>query len=256
MGDPSAAIPGAILRVLVGSQAYGTNPTGEGDRDEVVVFVELPEVALGMSTSNRSRHVRTQPDGAPSGAGDVDVTVHSLRKFVHLCFKGNPNALEVLFAPVLEAAPTGLKLREVGPARLLSRSIFTPYLGYIESQMKDLPEKGRPELIAAHGYDTKSASHAVRLATQCLELALHGTISFPVPEHARRFIADIRAGRVSYSLVASYMAVAVERIRGAEVVSTLRRPDPETVNHWLAAMHFDYWAEAGILDPQPERGAR
>lgn len=63
-----------ILRGLVGSTVHGLSNPGTDDRDEMGVCVEPREYVLGL---RRFEHcvARTQPEGHPSGPGDIDLTV-------------------------------------------------------------------------------------------------------------------------------------------------------------------------------------
>ena len=89
---------GTILRGTVGSTVHGLHHGGQDDRDEMAVFVEPPEFALGLRlarsgrTWNRFEHYveRTQPEGARSGPGDLDLVTYSLRRWLRLAVSGNP----------------------------------------------------------------------------------------------------------------------------------------------------------------------
>lgn len=83
-----------ILLVEVGSTAHGTGLPGGEDHDEMGVVVETPVEVLGVpGYGMRSVMQRTQPEGSRSGPGDVDRTLHSLRRFLHLAAVGNPSIL-------------------------------------------------------------------------------------------------------------------------------------------------------------------
>src|SRR4051794_34274123 len=71
---------GLILRTTVGSVVHGLSNPGTDDRDEMGVCIEPPEYLLGF---HRFEHFvyRTQPEGHPSGPGDLDLVVYGLRKF-------------------------------------------------------------------------------------------------------------------------------------------------------------------------------
>ena len=60
------------------------------------VCIEPPEYLLGF---RRFEHFvyRTQPEGVPSGPGDLDLTVYGLRKYCRLALKGSPTTLLPLF---------------------------------------------------------------------------------------------------------------------------------------------------------------
>ena len=92
----------------VGSTVHGLHHGGQDDRDEMAVFVEPPEYLLGLARARGIRgglygfeHCveRTQPEGARSGPGDLDLVAYSLRKYVRLALKGHPTILLLLFVP-------------------------------------------------------------------------------------------------------------------------------------------------------------
>src|SRR5688572_19834939 len=112
---------------------------------------------------------RTQPDGVRSGPGDIDRTLHSLRRFVRLAASGNPSILMALWAPVEYATNEGRELQSLGNA-FVGRHVIPRYRGYMQSQAMRLlglrggghgrrGGGGREQLIEAHGYDTKYAMH-------------------------------------------------------------------------------------------------
>ena len=100
---------GTILRATVGSTVHGLHHGGQDDRDEMAVFIEPPEYLLGLRLARkhgvrnpfRFEHwvERTQPEGARSGPGDLDLVAYSLRKYVRLALKGHPTVLLLLFVP-------------------------------------------------------------------------------------------------------------------------------------------------------------
>jgi predicted nucleotidyltransferase len=132
----------------------------------------------------------------------MDVVIYDFRKWLHLTVNCNPNVVEALFVDyndsILESTPLWFKLaRDI--KRLLSRRAHAGYHGYATSQLKKMMVKqanktGRRELAEAHGFDTKFAMHAFRLAAQGEELLLTGNMTFPRPdaEHLRA----IRDGKV------------------------------------------------------------
>src|SRR3954463_15613041 len=93
--DPRAralAERGCILRGLVGSTVHGLSNPGADDRDEMGVCVEPEDYVLGLRPFEHCV-ARTQPEGHPSGPGDVDLTIYGLRKFCRLAIKGSPTVL-------------------------------------------------------------------------------------------------------------------------------------------------------------------
>ena len=76
---------------------------------------------------------RTQPEGMKSGHGDIDRTLHPLRRFLYLAASGNPSVLMSLWAPVPEATPEGLEIVGLGDL-FVGRHVIPRYRGYMESQ--------------------------------------------------------------------------------------------------------------------------
>jgi hypothetical protein len=66
---------GLIVRTTVGSVVHGLSNPGTDDRDELGVCVEPPEYVLGFRRFGHFVY-RTQPEGHPSGPGDLDLTVY------------------------------------------------------------------------------------------------------------------------------------------------------------------------------------
>jgi uncharacterized protein len=120
----------------VGSGVNGIAIEGTDDHDEMGIFIEPPERVIGAEGAMDHYVSRTQPEGARSGPGDVDLVVYSLRKYLRLAIKGNPTALLPLFAPgeaIVVLRLLGAELRALVPA-VLSRRAVHRFLGYMSSQ--------------------------------------------------------------------------------------------------------------------------
>lgn len=92
------SFPDRLVHVFVGgSELHGAKVLGTDDLDIYGVYIEPPELVLGLeslphfvwSTAGNDRR---------NGPADVDVTLYSLRKWANLACKGNPTALHFLFA--------------------------------------------------------------------------------------------------------------------------------------------------------------
>lgn len=105
-----------ILRVPAGSTLHGLHVPGTDDRDEVAICIENIDAVLGFSEFEqyiyRSAAEREGKHDAPSQAGDLDLTIFSLRKFLRLAMQGNPQILQCLF--VLAQRHTGVIYACVG----------------------------------------------------------------------------------------------------------------------------------------------
>jgi hypothetical protein len=248
-----------ILRATVGSTVHGLHHGGQDDRDEMAVFVEPPEYLLGLSRAPGIRgglygleHFvdRTQPEGVRSGPGDLDLVAYSLRKYVRLALKGHPTILLLLFVPaelVLVETELGRELRQLRPA-LLSRRAGRGYLGYLGGQKERLlgtrgqRNVNRPELVEAHGYDTKYAMHAARLGYQGVELLRTGQLTLPMPEPERSSVMAIRTGERSFDeAIAEIEAVERTLAEALETSPLPAEPDRQAVDAFLVDAYRRAW---------------
>ena len=241
-----------ILRTVVGSEVHGIGIAGTDDHDEMGVYVETPEQVLGIGFAKQHYTARTVPEGHRSRHGDTDLVMYSLRKYVGLVATGNPTALLPVFAPeefVLSCTDAGQRLREFAPT-LLSQQAGRRFLGYLNAQRQRVMGQdtrhtpNRPELVAAHGFDTKYASHALRLGMQGVEVAKHGTLSLPMPEEHRQLVLSVKRGEVPLEQTMDLIdsrAELLQLILDSGASPLPERPDLDVVNAWLAEEHLRYW---------------
>lgn len=242
-----------ILLVEVGSTAHGTGIPGGEDHDELGVVVETADQVVGLDDRGFETVMqRTQPEGVRSGPGDVDRTLHSLRRFVRLAASGNPSILMSFWAPVEFITPEGEELRALADA-FVGRHVIPRYRGYMQSQATRLlglrggghgrrGGGGREELIAAHGYDTKYAMHCARLGFQCLELLETGQLNLPIQGEPADWLRAVRRGDVSFE---DWWARSLELDAALESLgsdsSIPAGPDRSRIDRWLADTHRAVW---------------
>src|SRR5215210_1095995 len=224
----------------------------------MAVFLEPPEFALGLRLARSGRtwrsfeHYveRTQPDGARSGPGDLDLVTYSLRKWLRLAVAGNPTVLLLLFSPpesLLVCTERGRALRELAPA-IVSRRAGPRYVGYVRAQKERLVgtrgqrRVNRPELVAAHGFAKKYAMHVVRLGRQGIELLTTGRLTLPVPEPHRSRIMAIRRGEIAEDeVVREIEAVEAELVGAAEESALRDEPDYAAVDAFIVESYREAW---------------
>src|SRR5262249_62432180 len=87
--------------------------------------------------------------GADNGrgtAGDLDLTIYSLRKWTRLALKGNPTIMLLLFTPqeqLMYCDELGAELRAL-TSSMVSRRVQGPFLGYLQGP-KHSARRGRGE---------------------------------------------------------------------------------------------------------------
>ncbi len=242
----AAAFDNRILHGLVGSTVHGLELAGQDDRDEMGVFVEPPESAVGLHSFEHWVE-RSQPEGVRSGPGDLDLTLYSLRKFVRLALAGNPSILLLLFVPEADlqlSTPAGVELRDLSPCFIAAR-VQEAYRGYMAAQKERLlGERGqmrvkRPELVEAHGYDTKYAMHTLRLGLQGVELLETGRLNLPMRDPDRSTVMAVRRGDVDFPEALRLIEEAEARLRAC--TPPRDEPDRARIEQWLVATHLAHW---------------
>lgn len=239
---------GCILRALVGSTVHGLSRPGTDDRDEMGVCIEPPEYVLGLRPFEHWVY-RTQPEGSPSGPGDLDLTIYGLRKFCRLAMKGSPTVLLLLFIDepyVMVRTSLGAELQALAPAFVSKRS-GRAFLGYLDTQRRGLlgdrhATRAR-ELSAEHGYDTKYAMHSLRVAYQGIELITTGRISLPVPDDARRHLMTVRRGELPLPQVVADLHAKSSELEQAVLAAELpEAADRRAIDGFLVRAYERAWS--------------
>lgn len=248
------AEPTTILRGLVGSSVHGLVLPGTDDRDEMGVCVEPRRYVVGFgkfeqwvyrSAAEREGHV-----GARSRAGDLDLTVYSLRKWARLALQGNPTVLLLLYLPddaLVIRTTVGEQLQKLAPA-FASRRAGMRFLGYLEAQRQRLVgERGqrninRTELVEQFGYDTKYAMHMLRLGYQGVEFLESGHLTLPMREPVRSHLMDVRSGRSNLADVLAECTQLEMRLGTLLDSSPLpSEPDLQTVESFVMDTYAAAW---------------
>lgn len=242
-----------ILRTVVGSEVHGLAVNGTDDHDEMGIYIEPPEAVLGAEPMEQRAVWRTQPEGARSGPGDTDLVLYSLRRYMDLALKGNPTVLLPLFAPppaVLQVNINGAGLRGLR-GEFLTLAAVRRFVGYLDSQHERMMGGGkrnrvpnRPELVERYGYDTKYASHALRLAYQGWQIVTERDLTLPMPETQRDEVLAVKTGGYSRDEVSA----RVQQLRG-EILDAIDRnpaqlpaePDRARLSYFMVTAHRVHW---------------
>lgn len=240
------ALANEILRGVVGSTAHGTAIDGQDDRDEMGVFVEPPANVCGLVSCDHYIY-RDKPEGVRSEAGDLDLTLYSLRKFCRLAAQGNPSVIILLWLPEhITKTTLGADLVSLREA-FISRSSGARFLGYLVAQkLKMKGERAhtvkRPELIAKYGYDTKFAMHALRLGYEGIEMLTHGRLTLPVSEPNLTTLRGVRSGQIDEAGALALIEDAETRLR-VLVDKCERQTDLGAINKFMVDAHAAHWRD-------------
>lgn len=242
------AFDNEILRVTVGSQLNGTN-LDNGDNDEMGIYIEPPEYVVGFKKLEHFTW-RSKPEGIKSEPGDTDLSMYSLRKFMSLAMQGNPSVLLMLFAPspfVIYTNEWGESLRAVRHL-IVSKRAYPRFRGFMQSQKERLQgiKTGhmpkRQDLVDAYGYDTKYASHVLRLGLQGIELLETGMITLPCRD--AELIREARRGSHTYEEMLWAIEAVERNLEASYEHSTLREePDVDALEKLMVHWHSSWWSQ-------------
>lgn len=206
-----------IYRCVVGSRAFGL-AGDDSDTDRRGVY--LPPADLQWSLYDAPEQLEN------------DVTQEcywELRKFLILALKANPNILECLYTPLIEAAtPIALELlamREI----FLSKLVYQTYNGYVLSQFKKLEQ----DLRSKGAIKWKHAMHLIRLLMSGVTVLKEGFVPVSVAEHRDKLLA-IKRGEMEWSEVNKLRLDLHKQFDEAFANTKLPdRPDYESANAFL-----------------------
>lgn len=244
-----------ILLTKAGSELLGLK-TGSGDTDEMGIFIESPAELFGLNPVDfveyRTAADRTGKHDEPSKEGDIDLALYGLRKYVRLALGGNPNILNLLFAPktaCIIQTFAGTSLQELAP-KLLSKQVGTAFLGYMKAQkLRLLGAQGqkrvnRPDLVEKYGYDTKYAMHLIRLGLQGVELFKTGKLTLPLSDDYIETLMNIRLGRKELRWCTEY-AESLEYELESKMKGTSSKlsdkPNYAAVEEWMLNTYQNAW---------------
>ncbi len=206
-----------IYRCVVGSRAYGLDDAGS-DWDYRGIY--LPPAERHWSLYGLPEQLENR---------ESEETYWELRKFLTLALKANPNVLECLYTPLVEAAtPLARELLD-GRALFLSRLVYQTYNGYVMSQFKrleaDLRQTGSPRW--------KHAMHLIRLLLSGIEILREGVVPMRV-EARREHLLTIKRGELPWDEINHWRLELHRQFDAAYAATRLpERPDYDAANRFL-----------------------
>lgn len=239
------------LTVWRGSVAHGTyipndDPLSIDDKDLIGICIPSAEHYVGLRQfgSRGTQEIQIDP---------WDIVVYEHRKALQLLAKGNPNMLCMLWAP----PEFTTHYTAAGEALLASRSLFATkaafpaFRGYAQSQLKKMQAgvyhgymgEKRRALVDKFGYDTKNASHLIRILRQGISFMQTGELEV-YRSDAEELVA-IKRGEYSFETVRR-MAEELDHAlaRAGEKSKLPEWPDWDKINELAVYM---YEAQRGRL---------
>ncbi len=213
----SALFERVILRVVVGSRAYGLEHAGS-DTDRRGVF--LPPAELHWSLFGVPEQIDDEP---------AQETYWELQKFVVMALKANPNVLECLWSPQVEhATALGRELLAMRSC-FLSQLVFQTYSGYVASQFHKLEAD-----VRQHGAPKwKHVMHLLRLLAAGVQVLTTGEVPVDVGPLRDRLLA-VRDGLLPWAECEAWRQQLHQQFTAAAATTSLPvRPDYERADAFL-----------------------
>jgi len=192
-----------ILEGYRGSMTHGTyvpssDPNSIDDIDTIGIFVAPMNYYCGLGDiSDKSFDTKEMMEGK------YDRIYYDIKKFFRLLLQGNPNVVSLLWLDpkhYITRTRYGddlLKNREL----FVSKQAFHRFAGYARGQMHKMCHnkcdgymgEKRKKIVAKYGYDTKNASHLIRLLHMCIDFLETGQYVVERPEKNK--LIDIKIGK-------------------------------------------------------------
>ena len=155
-----------------------TDPNSIDDIDLMGVFIAPVEHYIGITKNNETVERFVE---------QYDVVSYEYIKFVRLLLKANPNVMALLWVKDNHY----LKRHDYGQVLIDNRNLFVSkdayksFTGYAYGQLKKMEKfnfngymgKKRKELVEKFGFDTKNASHCIRLLKMGTEFLTTGELN-------------------------------------------------------------------------------
>jgi len=236
-----------ILLGFRGSVSHGTyrppeEPTSIDDVDLMGVHVGPIEHYLGFRRKNQ--------ETIDYMKGKWDVVSYEIRHYVSLLKKNNPNVMQLLWLPqsfYIRHDRWGRKLIE-NRKLFLSKRAYHAFKGYAYSQLKKLKKKKhfgymgekRKKLVQQFGYDTKYASHLIRLLKTGSEYLREQKLRLPRPDAEQ--LLSIKNGEWEYEYIVNLAHHLFDDLKEARDESSLPdEPNEESIEQLLMEIVAGYY---------------
>lgn len=152
----SARQPGALFWTISGAHLYGF-PSVDSDVDIRGAFLAPTRSLLGLARPADTNEKTDTHDGR-----EVDFVAHEAAKLFALLAKGNGNALENVFSPLVADGGSFLSRLQPIAAKAACRASVHHYRGFFQSQRKQF-EKDEPKKVKTLLYAYRTVLTGIHL---------------------------------------------------------------------------------------------
>lgn len=214
ISPPQWMVDNTLYLTIMGSEAYGTANADSLKSDKDIYGFCIPPKEIVFPFSHKifmydepDRFDQWQQHHILWNKKEYDFSVYNLVKYIKLCADGNANVIDSLFTPrecVLVSTPIAEKIR-ANRKLFLTKACYHKFRGYSFAQAhksKSAERSGkRKEIYDRFGFDTKFASHALRLLFEIEQILIEGDID--LRKHSEE-IKAVRRGERTYEQVMEF----------------------------------------------------
>ena len=228
-----------IIKTRIGSHCHGVNMP-DSDTDIRTVFIPTKDYFLGLKTCEM---IVEKEEGK-------DIEHWNIGKLFRLCIKGNPSALNVLFAAKKDQFFSDAWGKDIFSIKdqFLSKRTITAVVGYCKSQIHKLTigrgakEGKRIQMIDKYGYDVKFCYHAVMLTNMGIELVKDQGYNVMRKDPEQQYLRKIRVGEIPIEDIRHTIEENLKTIKMLEPSCSLKdKPDEESLNGWITEYLWSYY---------------
>lgn len=237
-----------ILLMYRGSIAHEmyvpkSNPNSIDDKDLLSVCIPSKDHYFGLKEFH-SRGTKEIKEN------EWDIVIYEFRKFIRLLQKGNPNVLYVLwlnnkhFIWKSDITKPLFENKNI----FVGKHVYKSFTGYAYGQLKRMENHAcqgymgekRKQLVEKFGYDTKNASHLIRLLKMSIEFLTEGKLY--VERHDAQQLLQIKNGAWSLEKVKKEADRLFTLADEAYVKSKLPNgPENEAINKLCCSIINNYF---------------
>lgn len=229
-----------------GSIAHGmyipsSNPNSIDDKDLIGVFAGPIDYYLGLKKIKDAREKFYK---------EYDCVFYEIKKLVSLLANGNPNVLSILWMNerhIIYQSKFYELLRQ-NRELFFSIKIYHAFIGYARSQLKRMTHHAhegymgekRKKLVEKFGFDTKNASHLIRLLTMGIEFLVEKRL---IVEriHDAKYLVDIKLGKYKLEEIQKRSERLFEKAEDLYIKSDLpNHPNYDEINELLSNYLLGY----------------
>jgi predicted nucleotidyltransferase len=237
-----------VMSAVGGSKLLGTNSLNS-DNDVTGIFIEPMHQVAGFSSMDtiivRSAALRECKHDAKSIAGDVDITLFGLRKYLQLAMVGNPNVISLLFSTgnqIVTDSALGAELRSLAP-KIVSKRTLKAIAAWANNEMKKCNKTDFTEPVVR-----KRIAHVYILSRIGHQLASQQHITYPVApdviEIYRNIVSKAFSAYDTEDHVYRYLRAIDAYLDGTKVTALPDAPDSAAIEKWMLSIYTKTWLEA------------